>query len=378
MTRFRSALATASLVALSFVLMARPVRADRGHGRIFVPDNHAHSSHAPTSGRGHFGEEIEGIVTAVDTGASTISLTDERLGDVVVTVDDSTIIRHGSTPVALGDIPVGARIHVKASPQDGGGFLAAAVFVQNDGTGGGSENEAEVQGTVASIDCGANTMTVTTDSGDVIVTLDPSTTFKKQGNAIACTDIGVGDVVEVSGTQGDTTVLAGKVTVESPEQEETEVSGMVSSIDCGAGTMVLTTDSGDVTVTFTDATTFKSKGKVATCGDIAVGDAAEASGVLQDDGSLVADKVSFEAPEIEETEVSGTIDTIDTGAGSFVLTTDSGPVTVTTDSSTIVQEHHDLKTFADLASGMSVEVEGILQTDGSILATKISIEDSGD
>lgn len=375
------------LAWLAAAAFASSVRAERGHGRISVPGDAP--SLAPSAG--HLGAEIEGLVTAVDTTAGTISVNDQRLGPVVVTVDDSTVIRHGWTIVALADIAVGARIHAKAAPQDGGGFLAGVIFVQNNGNGSpggnqgsGTECDTEVQGTVSAIDCGANTMTVTTDSGDVSVTFDSNTVFFTKGHtASTCAQIALGDAVEVCGTQGDTSVLAAKVNFEAPEAPETcgdEVSGTVSAIDCGANTMTVTTDSGDVSVALTDTTAyFGPHHAAASCADVAVGDAVEIEGTLQDDGSIVACKVSFEPPEVEEVEVSGTINGApDGGTLTFILTTDSGDVTIDTNSSTIIREGGSTKTFGDLADGMQVEVEGVLQTDGSILASKISIEEGGD
>ena len=369
-------------IAFLCAVAASPASADRGHARIALPSHSSHSL-APTDGRGHDGAELEGVVTAVDTGAGTISLTDDELGPVVVTLQDTTIIRHGWTVMTADQIVVGARIHVKASPQDGGGYLAFVIFVQNNsGTGGGQGSaesgcDTEVQGTVSAIDCGAGTMTVTTDSGDVNVTFDPNTLFFTKGHtASTCDQIAAGDTVEVCGTQGDTSVLAANVSFEAPDSCEDEVSGSVSSIDCGAGTMVVTTDSGDVDVALTDTTAyFGPHHASAACGDIAEGDAVEVEGTLQGDGSIVACKVSFEPPEVEETEVSGTINGApDGGAMTFVLTTDQGDVTIDVNSETVIQQHHVLKSFADLADGMSVEVDGTLQGDGSILAIKISIE----
>jgi hypothetical protein len=103
----------------------------------------------------------------------------------------------------------------------------------------------------------------------------------------------------------------------------------------------------------------------------------EVKGTLQGDGSILASEVSFEAPEIEEVEVSGTIASVDSGTQTFVLTTDSGDVTIDTDSNTVIQQDGNAKTFADLAAGLTVEVKGIVQGDGSILAETIKIE-SGD
>ena len=376
------------LAWLAAAAFASSVRAERGHGRVSVPGDTP--SLAPSAG--HLGAEIEGLVTAVDTTAGTISVTDQRLGPVVVTVDSSTVIRHGWTIIPLANIAVGARIHAKAAPQDGGGFLAGVIFVQNNGNasggggdqGSGTECNTDVEGTVSAIDCGANTMTVTTDSGDVSVTFDSNTVFFTTGHTVStCDQVQLGDSVEVCGTQGATSVLAANVNFEAPEAPETcgdEISGTISAIDCGANTMTVTTDSGDVSVTLTGTTAFFGPHHAsAACADAAVGDAVEIEGTLQGDGSIVACKVSFEPPEVEETEVSGTINGApDGGTLTFILTTDSGDVTIDTNSSTTISEDGSTKTFGDLADGMQVEVEGVLQADGSILASKISIEEGGD
>ena len=382
-TRFRLS-ALGVCVALLCLFAAAPASADRGHARVRLPTHSSHSL-APTDGRGHDGAELEGIVTTVDASASpaTIDLNDASRGPVVVTLQDTTIIRHGWTVMTADQILPGARIHVKAAPQDGGGFLAFVIFVQTNGTAGGgqgstgTECDTEVQGTVSAIDCGSNTMTVTTDSGDVTVTFDSNSQFFSKGHtASTCDQIAVGDTVEVCGTQGDGSVLAAKVSFEAPDTCEDQASGSVSAIDCGSNTMTVTTDSGDVTVTFTDSTEFFGrKHTPATCADVAVGDAVEVEGTLQGDGSIVACKVSFEPTETEEVEVSGTITgTPDSGTQTFVLTTDQGTVTIDVNPDTVIQQHHVAKTFADLADGMNVEVSGQLQGDGTILAVKISIE----
>ncbi len=372
-------------VCLAFLCAvgAGPAMADRGHVRVPVPA-HGDLGLAPADGHGHFGTEIEGLVTAVDTGAGTISITDDDLGPVVVTVDDSTVIRHGWTVLTLDQIPVGARVHVKASPQDGGGYLAAAVFVQNNGTGGspgpGTECDTEVQGSAGAIDCGAGTLVVMTDaSGEVTIALTDATQYFGPHHApAACADLADGDAVEIEGAlQSDASIVACKVSFQPPKSCDDEISGTVKATpDCAGGTMVVTTGSGDVDVTLTDTTAyFGKKHASATCGDVAAGDAAEIEGTLQGDGSIVACKVSFEAPEVEEVDVSGTISGAPDGTTmTFVLTTDQGDVTIDVNSSTVIQEHHNAMTFADLADGTAVEVEGVLQGDGSILATKISIE----
>ena len=73
---------------------------------------------AVTSGIGHAGEEIEGLVQAVDAGAGTLTVHDQRLGAVVVHVDANTVVRKGDASFLLSGIQVGMRVHVKALQQD--------------------------------------------------------------------------------------------------------------------------------------------------------------------------------------------------------------------------------------------------------------------
>lgn len=331
----------------------------------------------PISARGHEGTEIEGIVTAND--GTTLTVNDGRLGSVAVTTDANTVIRHGNTILTLADITVGMTLHAKAALQaDGVTYLAGEILVQNEnngGSGGSGDNETELSGTVKSLDCGAGTMVLTTDGGDVNVTFDANSAFKSKGKVATCGDLAVGDDAEVDGAlQDDGSVLAAKVSFEAPETENTELEGTIKSI--AAPDFVLTTDSGDVTIHTDSSTGFKEKGKVKTFADLAVGDDAEVTGALQGDGSVNATKVSFEPPETEEVEIQGTVKSV--AAPNFVATTDSGDVTVATDGSTQFFTHgHDAATFTDVVVGASVEVDGALQTDGSVLATKVKIENDG-
>ena len=331
----------------------------------------------PIQAGGHEGAEIEGPVTAND--GTTLTVNDQDLGPVAVTTDANTVIRHGNTVLNLADITVGMTVHVKAALQaDGVTYLAGEILVQDENTGGGSgggDNETELSGTVSALDCGAGTMVLTTDSGDVNVTFDANTVFKSKGQVLTCGDLAVGDDAEVDGAlQTDGSVLAAKVSFEAPETENTELQGIIKSIS--APDFVLTTDSGDVTIHTDSSTVFKSKGQTKTFADLAVGDDAEVTGALQGDGSVNATKVSFEPPETEDVEIQGTVKSV--SAPNFVVTTDSGDVTVATDGSTQFFTHgHDTATFADVVVGASVEVDGALQGDGSVLASKVKIENGG-
>lgn len=241
----------------------------------------------------HEGEEIEGIVQTVNPSGNMLTVRDERLGIVTIETNPSTVIRHGGTPIPLSDIKSGMRVHVRATAQTGGSFLASEILVQDEDV----EPERDVHGTIKSIDTGKTLFVLSTGSGDVTIHTDGTTVFEKNDQTVAFSALAVGDQAEVEGTQ-------------------------------------------------------------------------------QTDGSILARKVDVEHPEQKEADVTGTIQKIDPSAHSFVLTTSSGLVTVQTDSSTEFRGAHDSAgSFSDLTVGARVEVEGTLQTDGSVLAKKVKIED---
>jgi Domain of unknown function (DUF5666) len=168
-----------------------------------------HGSTAVIMPRGHAGEEIEGRVQSVDSGAGSLVVLDQRLGAVIVTTNAMTLIRHGNTTVPLTAIQIGTSVHVKAMLQSGSTFLATEILLQDENVGG----EREVEGTVAMV--GSNSFVVTTAAGPITVKTDSSTMFKKKGVSATFADVVMGAMVEAEGTlQADGSILARKVTIE--------------------------------------------------------------------------------------------------------------------------------------------------------------------
>jgi hypothetical protein len=161
--------------------------------------------------QGHAGEEIEGLVSAIDAGAGSLTVLDQRLGAVVVQTDSSTLVRNGDGSISLSDIQVGMRVHVKALQQEDGSYLATEVLLQSDKIGGNRQ----VSGSVVSVDAGAGTFVVQAGAGNVTVRTDASTTFRRRGSQASFADLAAGVSVDVNGIlQADGVVLARKVTIE--------------------------------------------------------------------------------------------------------------------------------------------------------------------
>lgn len=74
----------------------------------------------------------------------------------------------------------------------------------------------------------------------------------------------------------------------------------------------------------------------------------------------------------EGADLEGTIGTV--SGSSFVLMTRSGPVTIQTNSGTQFRHDGDPASLSDIKTGVEVEVQGARQTDGSVLASRVSLK----
>jgi hypothetical protein len=146
--------------------------------------------------------QIEG--TVVTATADSLTVHSSHGEDVTVKLTDTTVIRHGQTPIAAADLKTGDRVHVKANVS-GDTKTATEVIVQNEGEDDGSEDGGTTMtanGTVKSV--GTDSLVVSTvPKGDVTVQVDASTDIKKQGDHITLAGIHAGDEVNTMGTKVD-------------------------------------------------------------------------------------------------------------------------------------------------------------------------------
>jgi hypothetical protein len=169
-----------------------------------------HGNQATIVPGGHPGAEIEGRVQSVDTGAGTLTVADQRLGAVTITTNDTKSIRHGALAITLAQITAGMEVHVKATLQGDGTYLATEILVQ-DLNNGGSE---QINGTIASVDSGTSSFVVQVMGASTTVATNGATIFEKNGKAAAFPDLAAGMRVTVRGTlQGDGSILAALVTI---------------------------------------------------------------------------------------------------------------------------------------------------------------------
>jgi Domain of unknown function (DUF5666) len=169
--------------------------------------------------------------------------------------------------------------------------------------------------------------------------------------------------------------------------EHQERHGVVASFNSAGSSFVLTVTKEDtktsspLTVKVTADTKFE--GVTKSFADLKAGMQAEVGGAAQSDGSFLAAKVEAsngndaendddEDDAHPEAEVSGVLTTV--GASSFTLNDEHGTVTITVSNTTAFD---GVKGISDLKVGMRVEVKGAKQTNDSIAAQRVHVEDSG-
>ncbi len=148
------------------------------------------------------------------------------------------------------------------------------------------------------------------------------------------------------------------------EATEVQVTGTVVSIDAVSFTFVLQPAEGAaITVNVAEGFDF---------GALAVGDVVEVTGTQNEDGSLSATSVQVQAPDdvVDETEITGTVVSIDEATLTIVIQTSEGE-TITVN----VPEGFD---FTTIAVDDQVEVKGTLEEDGSLTASEVKPEGEDD
>jgi hypothetical protein len=159
---------------------------------------------------------------------------------------------------------------------------------------------------------------------------------------------------------------------DSSHHDGQQADGAVSSINSGQSSFKVTPEHGaDISVVVNAQTEFK--GELRDFTGLKVGLQVQVTGTKQPDGSLLATRVEGQ----DEHELTGTIMSLDAAKSSFVLKLAGGTTrTIEVSANTEFEGDGDFQRFSDLKVGQSVQVEGNLQSNGTLAATKVRREDN--
>lgn len=291
-------------------------------------------------GGGSGGASASGVTTGTITGFGSVIINGVRYrtsGSTDFEIDDS--------PGGQDDLAVGKQVTIRWTSDDGG-RTRDAVRVKYDDT---------VEGAITAIDPVAGTLVVL---GQQVQT-GPGTSFDDDIPGRELAGLAVGQRIEVSGLVDASGVIQATRIERDDDDDEFEIRGIVTGLDTGARTFVI------------NGLTIDYSGVSAPAG-LADGAFVEVEGDDFDAGSvtLVASKV-----ELEDDDDDGDVK-VEGFVTRFVSATDfdvnGRPVTTTAGT------RYDDGQAADLALNVRVEVEGVIDASGILVAREVDFEDADD
>lgn len=236
--------------------------------------------------------EFEGVIRTA--AADSIVVFTSHKEEVTIGLAADTVIRKGQTAVAAADLTVDTRVHVKARQADGA-YTAALVIVQNANGGEDDAPPAAVQEFEGKVTAAtATSLTVfTSKKTEVTFLIPPGSDIVRRGSAsFNLAQVLVGMLVHVKATpNADGTFTATQVIVQNTNVKAT-IEGTVASID--GTSLVVTTATGDVTVTTSQSTQIRSHGAKVAFSAIAAGAKVKAEGTMTAAATLAAKKINLE------------------------------------------------------------------------------------
>lgn len=324
---------------------------------------------------------INGTV-AGGTSAALFNTTNGAGAGMTVTVQGTTITTtvNGAGQFQLTSVPPGTTVlifnGVGANAQLNLGTLLAGqtttITVVINGVDATLEDkiqgsDREIEGRIESIT--GNTLKV---AGRTVV-VGASTVIRHGDTTMTLSQLAVGQRVHVKGT------VTGEGTTASTAATEIKVQNMNTSIPVnlegtvsgltGTATAFQFTLEGR-TVKGTSATEFKG-GRSPSFASLANGDEVHVKGTPHE-GFVLADRITFEDEDDDEFEGKGAVSGLSGTCPAITFTLNA--ITIRATSATEFKEG----ACTSIANGDIVEVEGVRQTDGSVLAKKIESEEDDD
>jgi hypothetical protein len=256
-----------------------------------------------------------------------------------------------------------------------------------------------LEGAVDSVNIPGKSFALKNQRGLATIVTDGSTLFRLHGAAAGLGDLAAGQRVEVEGSlQTDGTILARVVNIEDP-QDETRTPSVSPTMTTTPPTATTTpatatptrtpepddednrtkTPTVSATVTTTPATATPTRTPEPDDEDNHTKTPTVSATVTTTATTPLPTRTPTptRTPEAGETEREGTVTGFGSGT-SFMLMTGSSSITVQTTAGTQFRNDGNTAAFSDIKVGGRVDVQGTIQTDGTLLASRVSIEGGGD
>lgn len=294
--------------------------------------------------------ELTGVIEAIGDDSLVVN------GRTFFVTDSTVILDDEKNPIAFTDLQKGEVVEIRAEVLLDGTLIATRIKVE-----GKFKDEVELTGTIESI--GTDSLVV---SGFTFFVDANTVILDNKENPVDFSTLIVGMIVEIRGRrQADGSLLATKIKIEDRIEDEVEITGLIEDISDSTITVA------GLTFKITKNTVILDNNKnPIQLADLSPGQTVEVRGDLLVDGTLVAIRIKLENRQADEVEMSGPIEVINENTLQVL-----GVTFQITDATQLLDDKGNAITLTDLQVGQTVEVRGIRQADGSIVATKVKLED---
>ncbi|MDX2034354.1 MAG: DUF5666 domain-containing protein [Blastocatellia bacterium] len=296
--------------------------------------------------------ELNGAITALPATAGFIG--NWTVGGKTVRVTSATTLKQEGAAIA-----VGAYVEVKGTLQSDGSIAATRIEVKVGSPGGGGSGS--LTGAIESLPSTPGRIGDWKVAGKT-VRVSATTRLNEERGAAA-----VGITVEVHGAQQtDGSINATEIETKSGTSNETKFTGQIEELPSTTGRIGNWKISGRV-VRVSQSTRIKEND-----GPIAIGARVKVEGTPQADGSVAASEIETEESSNNSPnhiKFRGTVETLPGTTGQIGDWRVSGRTVHVTAGTKIKLE------YGPVAVNSIVEVEGSRQTDGSVTASEIEVED---
>ena len=327
--------------------------------------------------------EPEAIASGVSGSAQPLAGVSVRVassGQTAQTDAAGNFTLAGVSPGAVSLDFRGAGVQASTTVTVSPGVIARITVTLNRGRGTVSLSPRSdgIEGIVDTINSAGMSFVLKTPGGMVTVQTEPGTVFRMGGSPVGFGDLKSGQRVEVEGSPVGGSLMAKKVNIENVEPEETRTPTptVTGTPPTATSTRTPRPDDNDnrtktptVTGTPPTATPTRTPGPDDDDNRTKTPSSTPTATVT---GGAPSTPTPTRTPEPGEgADLEGTVGT--TSGTSFMLMTGPGLVTIQTNSGTQFRRDGNLASLPDIKTGVDVEVQGASQPDGSVLASRVSI-----
>ncbi|MCB9057717.1 MAG: T9SS type A sorting domain-containing protein [Calditrichae bacterium] len=275
-----------------------------------------------------------------------------------IAISNATLIRLSNHQLgSLNDLKAGQFVEVKAAVNSDGSLVAVRIKLEDN-----HENEIEIAGRIDSVGAGFIKML------DYRVEIDDNTVIMNHAKALLTpADLEKGQRVEVkSSLVAEQVIQASRIKVKRFHENELEFTGQVTMVASDQIQVEQTVFNVTETTAILD-----NQNQAITLDQIQAGQFVEIKGYFENDGSITAVRIKIEDRGQDEVEFTGQIESL-----TVDQITVSGVTFAVNDMTVVFDLQGNAIIFSDLNVDDLVEIKGLVQADGTLLAVRIKMEDT--